>query len=186
MGNGLGEIGNAWVIDRSSWTHGDSRKGNDRTNMLSATALVRVLTIDPALPAAAAPDLISALEKLFAQFTREDRCHAHAITVEADGRALVIAWEGAPLSGCSHDKINQVLSAHEGRTGCSLLAAPPLLVAVAGTPQALMRGGLRRLIQDGQVGPDSASWDVRATTLGAWRDSAGKPFAGSAVAALLG
>ena len=154
--------------------------------MLSANALVRVLTIDPALPAAAAPDLISALDKLFVQFTREDRCHAHAITVEADGRALVIAWEGAPLSGCSHDKINQVLMTHETRTGSSLLAAPPLLVAVAGKPQALMRGSLRQLIQDGQVDPDSATWDVRATTLGAWQAAAGKPFADSPVATLLG
>ena len=153
--------------------------------LLSDAALTRILTCDPALPEEAAPALIEALGKLFVQFQREGRCGASAVSIEASGRAIVIAWEGPPLSGCSHDKISQVLSAHESRTGCALLAAPPLLVAVAGQPRALLRGELRRLAAAGDIGPEAATWDVRATTLGGWRMAAGMPLNQSALAQLL-
>lgn len=152
---------------------------------LADNALTRIMTCDPALPAEAIPALVDALVKLFAQFQREGRCGASEVLVEVDGRALVIAWEGPALSGCSHDKISQILGLHETRTDCALLAAPPLLVAVAGQPQALMRGGLRQRLAQGTVGPDSPTWDIRASTLGAWRAAAGQPFAGSAVAELV-
>ena len=127
--------------------------------MLPDTALVRILTCEP--PVAEASALVAALDKLFAQFVRENRCSAWTVTVEVTGRAVVLAWEGGPLSGCSHDKINGVMGAFAPQA----LISPPILIEGA----CLMRGDLKRRLGAGEVGPTTPWWDVRVTTLGDWR-----------------
>jgi len=83
---------------------------------LSSCALIRVFASEPAMPPVVASEMVAAIEKLLTQFTREGRCTVAAASTEADGRFLVIAWEGPPLSGCSHDKIAQVIAAYEVRS----------------------------------------------------------------------
>jgi hypothetical protein len=148
-------------------------------------ARVRVLTCDPALIGMPAESLVAALGKLFEQFIREDRCTEYAVAIEAAGRALTIAWRGPPLSGCSHDKISQLLASHEARSGCALLTAPPLLVEVAGRPQPMLRGELRRLYATGEITDASRTWEIRAETLGVWRAGAGKPLGVSSLTTML-
>ena len=127
--------------------------------MLPDTAHVRVLTSEP--PVAEPTSLIAALDKLFAQFVREDRCSAWTVTVEVGGRAVVLAWEGAPLSGCSHDKINGVVGAFAPQA----LNSPPILIEGA----CLMRGDLKRRMSAGEVSSTTPWWDVRVTTVADWR-----------------
>lgn len=137
------------------------------TTGLSDGAQLRVLAADPALAPEAAAALSGAVERLFLQFIREGRCAAAEVSVEQGGCFLVIAWDGPALSGCSHDKIAQVVTAHEARHGVRLLDAPP--IAVGDPPWLVDRNGLKELLAAGAITAASPWWDVRATTLGAWR-----------------
>jgi hypothetical protein len=152
---------------------------------LGDDALVRLLAVDPPLSPAAAQALLAALDKLLAQFAREGRLQRWAVASEAGGAALVIAWEGPPISGCSHDKLAQVLAKHEAESGSSMLAAPPILIEVAGRPRAIDRAALKALVAAGQAGPGSTHWDLRVTTLGAWRRRGRRPAGETWLAPLL-
>ena len=135
---------------------------------LSSDALVRVFASEPAMSPTFATELAAAIGKLLAQFTREGRCATTSAAVEGHGRFLVIAWEGPPLSGCSHDKIAQVIATHEARSGCAVLAAPPIAIgkdAVCLTDRA----GLRRLLATAACDGDTPVWNLRAAHLGEWR-----------------
>ena len=146
-------------------------------------ALLRVLAADPALAPESAAALAAAIERLFVQFIREGRCAAAEVGVERDGRFLVIAWDGPALSGCSHDKIAQVVAAHEARCGARLLDAPP--IAVGDPPLLVDRAGLKALVAGGGLDADAPWWDLRAATLGAWR-AGPVPLAHSPFARVLG
>lgn len=150
---------------------------------LSSVALVRVLASEPAMPPAIASEVTAAIDKLFMQFIREGRCTNAAATTEADGRFLVIAWEGPPLSGCSHDKIAQVIAAYEARCGCSLLAAPPIAIGEPAAVRLTDRAGLRRMLASGACDAQTPVWELRAMTLGTWRS--GPVMLGSSVWASL-
>ena len=142
--------------------------------------------IHPPLAPEAASALVQSIDKLFAQFTREDRISANAVEVLADGAVLAVAFvDDTPLSGCSHDKLAQVLAAHETRTGSTLLAAPPIMIEIDGRPTCVDRGGLRALIAAGRAGPETLHWDLRVDTLGAWRDHGRRPAKDTWLAALL-
>lgn len=136
---------------------------------LGDDALVRLLAADPPLSADASAALVSALDKLMAQFARDGRLTRWAVATDADGAALIIAWEGPAISGCSHDKLAQVLAKHENTSGSNLLAAPPILIEIDGKPRAIDRATLKRLVSSGQAGPTSTHWDLRVGTLGEWR-----------------
>jgi len=124
-------------------------------------ARCRIVLSDPALPD---DQLASALDKLFTQFAREQRCDAWSCTRELDGAVLVLAWTpDVSLSGCSHDKINGVLAAHE-RGFHRLLAPPPLCIQIEGRWRCVDRRELRRLAT-GTTG----LIDHRIEQLGAWR-----------------
>ena len=143
---------------------------------LPPTAHLVLRPIHPPLTHDAAVALIQAIDKLFAQFTREDRISTHAAEVLADGAVLAVAFvDDSPLSGCSHDKLAQVLTAHESRTGSKLLDAPPIMIEVDGRPTCVDRVGLRALVEAGHVDANTMHWDLRADTVGAWRDSGRRP-----------
>ena len=132
--------------------------------------------IHPPLAPEAAAALVQAIDKLFAQFTREDRISTHAVEVLADGAVLAVAFvDDTPLSGCSHDKLAQVLSAYETRTGSKLLAAPPIMIAVDGQPTCVDRAGLKALVVAGRVTSDAIHWDLRVDTIGAWLERGRRP-----------
>jgi hypothetical protein len=152
---------------------------------LGDDALVRLLAAHPPLSPAAAVALLAALDKLLAQFAREGRLTRWAVASEADGAVVVIAWEGPPISGCSHDKLAQVLARHEESSGASVLAAPPILIEVAGKPRALDRAALKALVAAGQAGPSSTHWDLRVGTLGEWRRRGRRPAGETWLAPLL-
>jgi hypothetical protein len=138
---------------------------------LPPTAHLVLRPIHPPLAPDAATALVQAIDKLFAQFTREDRVSVHAVEVLADGAVLAVAFvDSTPLSGCSHDKLAQVLKAHEERTGAKLLDAPPIMVEVGGKPTCIDRAGLKALIADGRVTKASIHWDLRVDTIGAWQE----------------
>ena len=151
--------------------------------VLSSVALVRVVASDPAMPPTIAREVTAAIDKLFLQFIREGRCTNAAVTTEADGRFLVIAWEGPPLSGCSHDKIAQVIAAYEARCGCALLAAPPIAIGDPAAVHLTDRAGLRRMVASSACDAQTPVWDLRAVTLGDWRS--GPVVLGSSVWASL-
>lgn len=143
---------------------------------LPPTARLVLRPIHPPLAPEAATALIQAIDKLFAQFTREDRISSHAAEVLADGAVLAIAFvDDTPLSGCSHDKLAQVLTAHEARTGSKLLDAPPIMIEVDGRPTCVDRVGLRALIAAGRVDANTIHWDLRADSVGAWREHGRRP-----------
>jgi hypothetical protein len=145
-------------------------------NTLPAAAKMVLRPIHPPITADAAVALVQAIDKLFSQFTRENRVAAHAAEVLADGAVLAVAFvDDAPLSGCSHDKLGQILAAHETRTGSSVLDAPPIMIEVNGQPTCVDRAGLRTLIAAGQIGPDTIHWDLRINTIGEWNDHGRRP-----------
>ena len=126
----------------------------------------RVLTPDPILDVASGADLLNALDKLFTQFTREDRITTWACAVEHGGAALVLAWTPeVALSGCSHDKINRLLLHHEDQTGRKLLTPPPLVIQVDGAWRCTDRAGLRT-----HASTATPLIDARIEQLGAWRE----------------
>lgn len=149
---------------------------------LPDAACVRLTAIAPALPEPA--PLIAALGKLFDHFVREGRCAAHVAATACDGALLVLAWEGAPLSGCAHDRIARLLATWGGK-GHDLLTAPPLVVRGRDGWQAVDRVGLRALVAAGAVDGGSLVADTRLQTLGEWRARGLMPLRFSWIAGLL-
>lgn len=143
-----------------------------------------MLAAEPPLSTDAAAALTAALERLLLQFTREGRCTAHQVAVEQDGRFLVIAWDGTVLSGCSHDKLGQVIAQHETRVGVALLASPPIAIGVSGAIRLVDRPTLRALLAARQADGATPVWDLRAATLGAWQ-AGPQPLASTPLARLL-
>lgn len=138
---------------------------------LPPSARLALRPIHPPLTPDAANALVQAIDKLFAQFGRENRIAEHAVEVWADGAVLAIGFmDHGQLSGCSHDKLAQVLAAHEARTGAKLLDAPPIMVEVDGKPISVDRAGLKALVAAGRVTRDSTHWDLRVDTIGAWQE----------------
>lgn len=136
---------------------------------LSSDALIRVFAAEPAMPVQVANEMVAAIDKLFLQFMREGRCQTAAAETEANGRFLVIAWEGPPLSGCSHDKIAQVITAYEARCGCALLTAPPIAIGERAAVRVTNRAGLRASLASGACDSRTPVWNLRAATVGEWR-----------------
>ncbi len=137
---------------------------------LSPFCAVRVLAAEPGLAPEAAAALVGALDRLLVQFAREGRCTAHQVEVQQDGRFVVIAWDGgAPLSGCSHDKLSQVISQHEARSGVALLSSPPIAIGAPGNIRLVDRAGLRALRAAQQADGTTPVWHVRAATLAEWQ-----------------
>ncbi len=144
---------------------------------LPADARIRLTSITPALSAEQTTQLLTALDKLFQQFVREDRIHQFATEVLGQGQVLALGWVNAngPLSGCSHDKIGQILLTHETRSGCRLLDAPPIVVAATDGLHCVDRAMLKVLVAHGVVTPESIHWDLRVETLEAWRTVGQRP-----------
>lgn len=152
---------------------------------LPDTAQLRVIASDPPFDAATGQELQGAIDKLFVQFRREGRVADWASDLQAEGALLVLAWTEAPISGCSHDKIGGVLAAFAERGNRRLLDAPPIVVATREGVRCTDRGGLRSMLADGIANGDSQLWLRSATTLGQWRNEAGRRLADSPLAALL-
>jgi hypothetical protein len=148
-------------------------------------ACVLVKPAHPALDAPAATDLGAGAGKLLLQFIREGRATTAAWHVAADGAALVLAWDGGPLSGCAHDRLARLCAHHQQRHGQDLLAPPPILVQTAEGWRCVDRRGLRALASTGAVTPASLLLDARVETLGAWRRAGCVPLAASWAAPLL-
>lgn len=144
---------------------------------LPADARIRLTSIAPALSDEQATQLLTAIEKLFQQFLREDRIRHFAAEVLGQGHVLAVSWVNAngPLSGCSHDKLGQVLQAHQTRSGCRLLDAPPIVVTATDGLHCVDRAMLKTLVANGAVTPDSIHWDLRVETLEAWRTAGQQP-----------
>ena len=143
---------------------------------LPPSAHLALRPIHPPLAPEAAAALVQAIDKLFAQFIREDRISTHAVEVLANGAVLAVAFvDGTPLSGCSHDKLGQILATHETRSGCKILDAPPIMVEVDGRPTCVDRVGLKALVAANRVDANSIHWDLGADSVGAWRDNGRRP-----------
>lgn len=133
-------------------------------------------------PACAPAELLTGLDKLFAQFAREDRLSAWACASQHADAALVLTWTpGAPLSGCSHDRINRLLVHHEERTGCQLLAPPPICIQVDGAWRCVDRRGLRTAAT-----LSTPLLDTRLERLGDWRSRGLTTVGASWAAGLMG
>lgn len=137
-------------------------------DQLPDTALVRVIVAAPALDSAVGAALTTALGKLFAQFAREGRVQLWSTIVAADGAALICAWTGGALSGCSHDKLHGVLEHHE-RDGRQLLDTPPIAVRTVDGWRHGTRADLRTWIAAGTANAASIYLDRTVATLGEWR-----------------
>lgn len=151
---------------------------------LPASSLIRVLAAEPALTVDSAAPLVEALNRLLVQFVREGRCAQALATAEEAGRFIIIAWDGPPLSGCSHDKLNQVVAVHEVRAGVRMLDAPPLAIGAPGAVRLTDRAGLRVELQAGRSSATTPVWDLRAATLADWQRGP-QPLAVSPFARLL-
>ncbi len=131
-------------------------------------AHVRVVVSQPQLDPTAATALTTALGKLFTQFVREDRMQEWTIETIDDGIAILCAWTGGPISGCSHDKLHGVLE-HAERNGHSLLAPPPIAVKANDGWRCGTRADLRAWVAAGEVSGASLYLDRTVATLGEWR-----------------
>ncbi len=149
----------------------------------SASMLVR--TCQPGLTPDQGRLLVHGLDLLFAQFIKEKRCLSHAAETTADGHLVLAAWVGAPLSGCSHDRLAGLFTVWGDRFGCDLLTAPPLVIAQAGQARTVDRRALRELASTADVRA-ATTWDTRAQTLGAWRAGCAQPLMGSWIDRALG
>lgn len=128
-------------------------------------ASCRIIAAHPRLDEAAAGALVAALDRLFAQFAREDRLERWSCSAECDGAVVVLAWTpGRALSGCSYDKIAGVLARHEGLSNSALLAPPPICIRLDGGWTCVDRAGLRA-----RATPATPLLDVRIGRLGDWR-----------------
>ena len=135
--------------------------------ILSEDAHLRVFAAEPPLPATTAKLVSAALAKLLRQFEREGRCTQGAVWTEQEGRFVLLAWEGPHLSGCSHDKVAQVVQAAERAHGIDMLASLP--IAVDQPPRLLTRAGVRAGLESGVLTSESRWWPLRAETVGEWR-----------------
>ena len=131
------------------------------------TAQLRVFAVEPPLSAAAAKSVTAAADKLLRQFEREGRCALACAWTEQEGRFVLVAWDGPALSGCSHDKLAQVLQLAERAHQVAILASPP--IAVDQPPRLLMRSAVRAELTAGKLTWESAWWPLRAATLAEWR-----------------
>ena len=130
--------------------------------------------------------VIGALDKLMRQFAREERLRAWAVETAAEGSLLLVAWHGAgDLSGCSRDKLNQVLADQEQRGPSRLLTAPPIVCEIAGGPRCVDRAGLRALLAAGKAGPETPVYERFLSDLGAWRREGRRLLRESSLARLL-
>ncbi len=163
--------GTACTVDRHAWA---DMLPSMLDHLPDAARIHLAIRPDPALDAG--PVLV-AMDKLFAHFLREGRCSAHGSAMVAEGAALVLAWVGGPLSGCSHDKIAGILTHHH------LLDAPPIAVATGAGWTTVHRAGLRTLAAAGSLTGDFL--DTQVTDLGALRRSGLRPIAGSWLARVL-
>ncbi len=144
----------------------------DALDDLPGQARIRLLPVAPALDLAGGEALCAALDKLLRQFAREGRLERWALAVLGGGSVLAIATLGAEeLSGCSQDKLSQLLAHHEHALKRQLVAAPPIVVEVEGHPRCVDRRTLRDLVAQGAITASSTHWDLRVTTLSAWRSS---------------
>ena len=132
-------------------------------------AHVRVVVSQPLLDPTAAQALTAALGKLFAQFVRENRMQEWTTETIDDGIAILCAWTGGPISGCSHDKLHGVLE-HAERNGHSLLAPPPIAVKATDGWRWGTRADLRTWIAAGAVTGSSLYVDRTVTDLAEWRE----------------
>jgi hypothetical protein len=149
-------------------------------------ARIRLLPVDPPLDPAAGAALSASIDKLLRQFAREGRLERWAVEVLGGGAVLAIATLGAEeLSGCSQDKLAQLLAHQEHALARTLVAAPPIVVEIAGVPRCLDRRGLRARAERGEVSAASVHWDLRVATLGEWRRAGRLPAGTSWLAALL-
>ncbi|MBA3707578.1 MAG: hypothetical protein H0W83_02015 [Planctomycetes bacterium] len=144
---------------------------------LDDACAVRLFPADPSFDRESWSELSAGLSKLFAQFEREGRISAWSCDLVAGGAVVLLAWSStADLSGCSHDKVARLLATHEERSGRRLLTASPIVVEVAGRARCVDRAALRSLCAQGEVGPATATWDLRVATLGAWRSGGRRPL----------
>jgi hypothetical protein len=151
---------------------------------LPADARCQAWPIVPSLPSDAAMDLAEALAKLMRQFAKEGRCSAWRVQIAADGAAAVVAWASLPLSGCSHDKLNQVLTHHEVKHQVRILTAPPMLLLSANGPLAVDRQGLRAGLAEGRISAQTLVVPLRTQAWATWM-AGPVPLAQSYLAALL-
>jgi len=163
--------GPAWTVDRPVST---GMLPSMLEHLPDATRIRLVIRPDSAVDSG---PVLAAMDKLFAQFLREGRCSAHGSMALADGAALVVAWVGEALSGCSHDKIAGLLTHHR------LLDAPPIVVQTAAGWQAVDRAGLRALATAGSLAEEFL--DTQVTDLGALRRSGVRPIADSWLARVI-
>lgn len=150
---------------------------------LSDDALVRILPWLPVLDEEAASALESAATKLLAHFQREGRLTTHAVATVAEGAALVVAWEGPVLSGCSHDKLNALAAHHQSARRC--LDLPPISLRCGYGWRCGTRADLRMWIAAGEADATSIYLDRTVTDLGTWRTRGLVPLAESPLARLL-
>jgi hypothetical protein len=135
---------------------------------LSDDAVIRLFAAEPRLAPAVA-EAAAALDKLLQQFIREGRCRTAVTASVGGGRWLAVAWEGPPLSGCSHDKLAQVIAAHEQRSGAVFLSPPPIAVGPVGAIRLTHRSELRQWLAAGICTADTPVWNWQVTNLGDWR-----------------
>jgi hypothetical protein len=158
----------------------------DALDDLPGHARIRLLPVDPPLDHAAGAALGAAIDKLMRQFAREGRLERWAIEVLGGGAVLAIATLGEQeLSGCSQDKLAQLLAHHEQGSSRRIVAAPPIVVEIAGEPRCLDRRALRACAERGEVTALTVHWDLRVATLGEWRRAGRLPAGISWLAALL-
>ncbi len=158
----------------------------DQLSDLPDHARLRLLPVAPPLAPDEGAALAAAIAKLMRQFAREGRLARWAVEVLGDGALLAIATLGAEeLSGCSQDKLAQLLAHHEQAGGRAIIAAPPIVIEISGQPRCLDRRQLRACAERGEVTMASVHWDVRVATLGDWRRAGRRPLGGSWLAALL-
>ena len=115
-------------------------------------------------------EVVHTLNKLLTQFVREGAVQAAQCSVEADGHAIVIAWDG-DLSGCRKDKIAKTVQHIETKYAQTILNAPPMLINAVHGWQAVDRQGMRNLVESGEIVADSTVWPAVAANLGALRVS---------------
>lgn len=143
---------------------------------LSDEARLRVISAAPPLAPDAQAEALGALRKLFTQFAHEGRCQDFACEADGDGAFLLLAWEGADLSGCSHDKIGKVLAMIEERHHSALLAPPPLVIELDGARHFFTHAQFRQAVAAGTIASSTQAWDTLANSLGAWRSGACRPL----------
>jgi hypothetical protein len=144
---------------------------------LPPEARLRLSAIAPALSDEFSAVLLSALNKLMTQFAREGRITDFAGEILGEGHILGLGWLDAqgPLSGCSHDKIGQLLQSFEQRSACHLLDAPPIVVEATTGLCCVDRTTLKAMVANGTVSLDSKHWDLRSETIAAWNTTGRQP-----------